>query len=89
MINSLDKVKFIDDLNDTVSTLFGESFNIRLLIHYIGDIHQPLHTAARFTPSLPGGDLGGNLFFINYTETINELHALWDSGIGYYAFNFT
>lgn len=39
MIDSLVNVTFIDDMDDSVSTLFGESFNIRLLIHYIGDIH--------------------------------------------------
>jgi len=32
-----------------VSIAFGESLNLRLLIHYVGDIHQPLHAVARYS----------------------------------------
>lgn len=37
----------------------------------------------------PDGDEGGNLFNVSYNENITELHALWDSGLGKYDFNFT
>lgn len=64
----------------TVDPTFGRSFNLRLLIHYLGDVHQPLHTADRYTLDFPNGDQGGNLFFLKPIEHgINELHALWDS----------
>jgi S1/P1 Nuclease len=42
----------------------AESFILRLLIHYIGDIHQPLHATAKVNPNYPKGDMGGNLFTI-------------------------
>lgn len=78
-----------DPTEGTVSVLFGESFNLRLLIHYVGDIHQPMHAVNRYTPEFPDGDAGGNLFNVTYSQTIHELHGLWDSGIGKYGFNFT
>lgn len=48
------------------------------ILHLVGDVHQPLHTTARITPSAPRGDLGGNLFLMN--GTVN-LHSYWDGSI--------
>ena len=68
--------------NDTgVIWDFGDAFNLRLLIHYMGDIHQPLHTTSRFTADFPNGDMGGNLYMLTEKDEVNELHALWDSTI--------
>lgn len=52
-----------------------------MLIHYIGDIHQPLHASSRYTKEFPKGDEGGNGFklSVNGFEDITNLHALWDS----------
>ncbi|MDO1449516.1 S1/P1 nuclease [Rhodocytophaga aerolata] len=50
------------------------------VMHLIGDVHQPLHTATYITDLYPQGDKGGNLVKIKVEEnakTIN-LHALWD-----------
>jgi hypothetical protein len=69
------------DPDTGVSWDLGDSFNLRLLIHYVGDIHQPLHTVSRYTNEHPNGDQGGNLFMLAEKEGINELHALWDSTI--------
>lgn len=62
-----------------VSYDLGDSFNLRLLIHYIGDIHQPLHAVSRYTSKYPNGDRGGNSFPLKKFDNIDELHALWDS----------
>ena len=64
-----------------VTWALGDAFNMRLLIHYVGDMHQPLHTVSRFTKDFPHGDMGGNLFMLEEKEGVNELHALWDSTI--------
>ena len=40
----------------------GKSLALRLLIHYYGDIHQPLHNVDRYTKEFPNGDKGGNEF---------------------------
>ncbi len=55
---------------------------MRYLIHVIGDIHQPLHASSLFSQMFINGDEGGNLFLIKYSEEINNLHKLFDSGVG-------
>lgn len=52
---------------------------MRLLIHYVGDIHQPLHSSSRVNHETPAGDLGGNTFKIKSVDGAKNLHALWDS----------
>lgn len=59
---------------------------LRYLLHFVGDIHQPLHTVARDTEEHPEGDRGGNLFPVQrppgWTEEPRQLHLLWDFGCG-------
>ena len=56
-----------------------------LIEHYVADIHQPLHTVTNVSRSCKG-DSGGNYFCLRLSKkrkcTLN-LHALWDSGLGY------
>lgn len=47
---------------------------LRFLVHFIGDIHQPLHAGY-------GDDRGGNTFQVFYIGRGSNLHALWDGGI--------
>ncbi|MCD6055601.1 MAG: nuclease [Gammaproteobacteria bacterium] len=54
---------------------------LRFLIHFTGDIHQPLHCISYFSANTPQGDGGGNLFPIQDKKAAN-LHALWDNGVG-------
>jgi hypothetical protein len=60
---------------------------LRLIIHFVGDIHQPLHCATRVDSAHPDGDRGGNLVSIMVPGTNGELkksnlHSYWDGGIG-------
>ena len=43
------------------------------LVHFVGDLHQPLHAGDR-------GDLGGNRTAVSYAAVSgrNNLHAMWD-----------
>jgi len=50
-----------------------------LLIHFVGDLHQPLHATTLFSDKFPTGDVGGNEYKINY-QNYKNLHAFWDSG---------
>lgn len=59
----------------------GKAQALRLLIHYYGDVHQPLHDANRYTKARPHGDRGGNDFILKYHLSANELHAVWDTVI--------
>lgn len=47
---------------------------LKFLVHFVGDIHQPLHCAER------NGDHGGNLCMVDFpghNETV-KLHYVWD-----------
>src|SRR6185437_9726069 len=47
---------------------------LRYLIHFVGDIAQPLHAVSN-------GDLGGNCEQIRPVGEAKNLHSLWDGGI--------
>jgi hypothetical protein len=51
---------------------------MRLLIHYVGDQHQPLHSTTRLDKEFPKGDRGGNDFKLPSHYGLKELHAVWD-----------
>jgi hypothetical protein len=81
MIDSLKEADAYHRNKPPVKFALAQSFNLRLLIHYVGDIHQPLHTVSRFSQDFLNGDEGGNLFKIDglSKEHIRNLHMLWDS----------
>lgn len=59
---------------------------LRFIIHFVGDIHQPLHCASRVSAALPTGDRGGNSVNLkirqpNGTMKSTNLHSYWDGGI--------
>lgn len=54
---------------------------MRLLIHYVGDIHQPMHCVSRVDKEYPAGDKGGNDFPLPNHYSAKELHAVWDAAI--------
>lgn len=68
------------DVQGKSNSILLKSISLRNLIHFIGDIHQPMHTTSQISSQHPNGDLGGLLFTINhYTDpTINNLHFFWD-----------
>lgn len=49
-----------------------ETDYVRILIHLIGDIHQPLHVGV-------GNDRGGNDIKVTWFRTDSNLHRVWDS----------
>lgn len=59
---------------------------LRFLIHFVGDVHQPLHCATRVSSANAQGDRGGNLVSIkvpgaNGTLKTTNLHSYWDGGL--------
>ena len=56
----------------------SKSYALRLLIHFIGDIMQPLHCESRYDSKYPDGDAGANAFPLPYHYSVDELHALFD-----------
>ncbi|HYH82855.1 MAG TPA: S1/P1 nuclease [Longimicrobium sp.] len=53
------------------------------VLHLVGDAHQPMHNSARITPQDSAGDRGANLFLLAGLYPRNNLHAYWDSLVGY------
>ena len=52
----------------------------RLLVHFMGDLHQPLHTCTLFNTNFTAGDQGGNLFTITGLDAKEvDLHTFWDN----------
>ena len=56
--------------------------NLKILIHVVGDIHQPLHATTKVSRRLPKGDLGGNLYLLSRSPYGKNLHQYWDNGAG-------
>jgi hypothetical protein len=54
---------------------------LKFLIHFVGDVHQPLHCTARVTKAFPNGDRGGNDFAVK-AGRLKNLHSYWDSAAG-------
>ena len=57
----------------------ARSFALRMIIHYVGDIHQPLHTVAMVDATYPSGDMGGNKEYLPSICGASNLHSVWDS----------
>lgn len=69
-------------LSSPKSTVPEKGLSLRILIHVVGDIHQPLHAATLVSDKHPQGDLGGNLFPLAKNPIGNNLHQYWDNGGG-------
>jgi hypothetical protein len=44
------------------------------VVHFVGDLHQPLHVA-------DNDDRGGNLVPVGFEGEATNLHAIWDTGL--------
>jgi hypothetical protein len=53
---------------------WGANGDLAFLIHFVGDIHQPLHTAN-------DADLGGNCVKVDSRSRETNLHATWDTTV--------
>ena len=76
-------------LKNQHATNYDRGFSARILLHVIGDLHQPMHAVSQFSPKHPKGDLGGNLYFLGSNSVGGNLHAYWDNGGGFLQSNGT
>lgn len=64
---------------------FLRAFALRVVLHLVGDAHQPLHCINRPDARFPRGDLGGNTFALRWpADPAANLHILWDDSLGLY-----
>ncbi|WP_396600797.1 S1/P1 nuclease [Algibacter sp. R77976] len=59
-------------ISDDTSSDDDKAFYLKLLIHLIGDLHQPMHVALQ-------EDKGGNDFKVQWFYEDSNLHRVWDS----------
>ncbi len=68
-------------LKNTASSEEDKRLQLKLLVHFVGDAHQPLHTVNRYSRYNKRGDGGGNGMKIK-APYANNLHKYWDDGVG-------
>ena len=54
---------------------------LKFVVHFVGDVHQPLHDTERFDPVHHVGDQGGNKVDVTFFGAKTNLHRLWDSDL--------
>jgi hypothetical protein len=64
--------KFTNELRSGKLTKKQEVEYLKMLIHMVGDIHQPLHVGRP-------GDRGGNDVKVKWFKSDSNLHRVWDS----------
>ena len=62
----------IEILNDTAAGKDDKVLALKMVVHFLGDIHQPLHMG-RAT------DRGGNYHNVRFFKNGTNLHSVWDS----------
>ena len=72
-----------ETLQDRQATTEEKAVALRIVLHVVGDIHQPLHTITRVSHDRPKGDRGGNDFRLGKNKVGNNLHRYWDKGGGF------
>lgn len=75
--------KCIAVLEDDNAAEEDRVFYLKMLIHFIGDLHQPLHVGR-------AEDKGGNDIQVRWFDDGTNLHSVWDSGmIDHYKMSYT
>ena len=62
----------IDVLQNSSASNSEKSFYLKLLVHFVGDLHQPLHIG-RYE------DRGANRIYVKWFGRNSNLHRVWDS----------
>ena len=66
--------KCISILKNDTSSLEDKSFYLKMLVHLIGDLHQPMHIGRK-------EDKGGNTIQVQWFGRGTNLHRVWDSNM--------
>jgi len=74
-VDAYTKLNFlIGELKKKMVAKETKAMYLRLLIHIVGDIHQPLHVS-------PLGTTGGNDIKVQWFNTPSNLHRVWDTDL--------
>lgn len=64
----------VNTLNNPESTREEKQLALKILIHIVGDLHQPMHMGH-------ASDLGGNRWNVKFFGNNTNLHSAWDSRV--------
>ena len=73
----------IQTLKSPNTSDFQKGMALRILLHVVGDIHQPLHATSKVSQEHPDGDRGGHFVELTKNSVAKNLHAYWDNGGGF------
>lgn len=65
---------YVDVLGDRSQSDAARLEALKFVVHFVGDIHQPLHAGSR-------DDKGGNTYQVQFEGKGTNLHRVWDSGM--------
>jgi len=75
--------KCIEVLKSDNAPVEDKEFYLKMLVHFVGDLHQPLHVGR-------GEDKGGNDIQVRWFNDGSNLHRVWDTEmIDYYKMSYT
>ncbi len=75
--------KCITVLRDDTSSDVDKVFYLKMLVHLVGDLHQPLHVGR-------SEDKGGNAIQVKWFRDGSNLHRVWDSDmLDYYKMSYS
>lgn len=66
--------RYVAILGDKAQSDAARLEALKFVVHFAGDIHQPLHAGYR-------DDLGGNRYQVQFEGKGSNLHRVWDSGM--------
>jgi hypothetical protein len=66
--------KQMQTLKDKASSTQDKRLALKMLIHLVGDVHQPMHMGHK-------SDLGGNRWMVQFFGREKNLHGIWDSDV--------
>lgn len=72
----------VNILQNPTSTKEEKQLALKILVHIMGDLHQPMHLGH-------ASDLGGNRWTVRYFDSNTNLHTVWDSNVPEAAHNWT
>lgn len=64
----------VDIVKDERSSNQDKAFYLKLLVHFVGDLHQPMHVGRL-------DDKGGNAIQVQWFNDGSNLHRVWDSNL--------
>lgn len=70
LVTAIEKCKTV--ILDKNSTKADKAFYLKLLVHFMGDLHQPMHVGR-------AEDKGGNDIQVRWFNDGTNLHSVWDS----------